>query len=308
MAKKNVFAERRKIEQQAETWFHRTNDNIPFNAFADEQEKIRTGDEMLIEIRRKLGKQKLYKLWRNVAAAAIVVISAGTFVYRNYQSSNPSVITQTWNNYVAGKGEYKKILLPDSSLIYLRPGAKVAVSHPFIQQTRQVKLEAGEVYFEVSHDPSHPFLVNTGQITTEVLGTKFIINNDPLATNIQVALLSGKVAVRSEKAQLGVLLPNQQLFFNRQHETVKLQNSNAYTTDKWLNGEYILEDVPLKSFAQSFGNAFSLELKFEQKALENLHVSIQFNRGDDPKTILDQLKLIHGLHYQIKNKEVILMK
>ncbi len=308
MAKKNVFAERRKIEQQAETWFNRTHDDIPFEAFADEQEKIRTGEEMLREIGRKIRRQKVYKLWRNVAATAAIVISVGTFTYRSYQSSNSPQITQVWDSYVAKKGEFKKILLPDSSVIYLRPGAKVTVAHPFKQQTRQVKLETGEVYFEVSHDPAHPFLVTTGQLTTEVLGTKFIINNDPLLTDIRVALLSGKVAVRKQKAQLGILLPNQQLSFNRYQETVKLGNTQVYTTERWLKGEYILEDVPLKSFAETFGNAFSMEVKFEQKALERLHVSMQFNKGDHPKNILNQLKLIHGLHYQIKDKEVILMK
>lgn len=152
MAKKNVFAERRKIEQQAETWFNRTHDDIPFEAFANEQEKTRTGEEMLGEIRSKISKQKLYKLWRKVAAAAVIVISVGTFAYRSYQSSNSPQIIPAWDSYVAKKGEFKKILLPDSSVIYLRPGAKVTVAHPFKQQTRQVKLETGEVYFEVSHD------------------------------------------------------------------------------------------------------------------------------------------------------------
>jgi len=308
MAKKNVFAERRKIEQQAETWFNRTDDDIPFEAFLNEQEKIRTGEEMLGEIRAKINKRKVYKLWRKVAAAAVIVISVGTFAYRSYQSANSSQIEQTWDSYIAKKGEFKKILLPDSSVIYLRPGAKITVAHPFKQQTRQVKLETGEVYFEVSHDPAHPFLVTTGQMTTEVLGTKFIINNDPLLADIHVALLSGKVAVRNQKKSLAVLLPNQQLSFNRYEETFKLASSKTYASESWLNGEYILEDVPLKSFAETFGNAFSMEVKFEQKALEQLHVSIQFNKGDQPKNILNQLKLIHGLHYQLKDKEVILMK
>ena len=308
MAKKNVFAERRKMERQANAWFDRTNDNIPFEAFADEQEKTSTGEEMLGEIRRKINKQQLYKLWRNIAAAAVIVISVGTFVYRNDQSSNSATVAQNWDSFVAKKGEFKQILLPDSSVVHLRPGAKLYVAHPFKQQTRKVKLESGEAYFEVSHDPKHAFLVTAGQVTTEVLGTKFIINNDPLVADIRVALLSGKVAVRSQKIPLGVLLPNQQLSFNRQFETVKLENSSAYTSEKWLKGEYILTDVPLKSFAQSFGNTFSMEVKFKQQALENLHLSIQFNRADQPQAILDQLKLIHGLHYQIKDKEVILMK
>lgn len=308
MAKKNVFAERRKMEQEADAWFDRTNDNIPFKAFADEQEEISTGEEMLGEIRRKINKQKLYKLWRNMAAAAVILISVGTFAYRSYQSANSTTITQTWDSYVAKKGEFKKILLPDSSVVHLRPGAKIQVAHPFKQQTRQVKLETGEVYFEVSHDPAHPFLVTTGQLTTEVLGTKFIINNDPLLTDIRVDLLSGKVAVRNQKTQLGILLPHQQLSFNRYQETAKLEDHKAYSTDSWLKGEYFLEDVPLKSFAETFGNTFSMEVKFKQKALERLHVSMQFNKGDDPKNILNQLKLIHRLHYQIKDKEVMLMK
>ncbi len=308
MAKKNIFAERQKIDEQASAWFERTDDSVPFEAFPNLREKTNVGEEILYEIRAKINKQKVYQLWTKIAAAVVIVISVGTFAYRGYQSSTSSGITLSWSSYVAKKGEFKKILLPDSSIVYLRPGAKINVAHPFKQRTRNLKLETGEAYFEVSHDPLHPFLVTTGKLTTEVLGTKFIINNDPLLTDIRVSLLSGKVAIRNQKVQLGILLPNQRLSFNRYQETVKLENSNVYSGENWLKGEYILEDVPLKSFAETFGNAFSMEIKFGQKALEQLRVSIQFNKGDHPKNILDQLKLIHGLHYQIKDKEVILMK
>ncbi|WP_316818314.1 FecR family protein [Pedobacter nyackensis] len=309
MAKKNIFAQRRKTDLQAEAWFDRSNDNIPFEAFADEEEKTQTGEEMLTVIRRKLKEQRSFRRWRNVAAAAVILVTASVFSYRAYLASPPiNGMAQAWKSYAANKGEFKKILLPDSSVVHLRPGSKIAIAQPFIQQTRQLKLEIGEVYFEVSHDPVHPFLVSTGPITTEVLGTKFIINNDALSADIHVALLSGKVAVRSQKAQLGILLPNHQLSFNRNTEAVKLENSNAYSSENWLNGEYILEDVPLKSFAKTFGNAFSMEVRFRQEALEKLKVSIQFNRYDNFKTILDQLKLIHGLQYEIKDKEVILMR
>lgn len=308
MAKKNIFAQRRKIDQQAEAWFDHSNENIPFEAFADEGEKTRTGEEMLTVIRQKLKSQRLFRYRRNVAAAAVILMSASIFSYRAYLASPVSSTAQVWKSYAANKGEFKKILLPDSSVVHLRPGSKIAITQPFIQQTRQLKLETGEVYFEVSHDPAHPFLVTAGPVTTEVLGTKFIINNDSLSADIQVALLSGKVAVRSQKAQLGILLPNHQLSFNRHTEAVKLENSDAYSTENWLNGEYMLEDVPLKSFAKTFGNAFSMEVRFREETLEKLKVSIQFNRNDNFKTILDQLKLIHGLQYEIKDKEVILMR
>lgn len=307
MAKQNKSAERHHLDQ-AETWFDRTNDNIPFETFSNQQEKTAIGEEMLGAIRRKIKTQRLYRLWQNVAAAAVILIAAGTLSYQIYEASRPSVVKQTWVSYVAHQGEFKEIQLPDSSIIHLRPGSKIAIAHPFVQQARQVKLLEGEVYFEVSHDPAHPFLVNTSQLTTEVLGTKFIIQNDPLATAIKVTLLSGKVAVRTAKAQLGVLLPNQQLTFNRLNETTKLESSASNLAENWLKGEYVLEEVSLKSFAKTFGNAFLMEVKFKQKTLEDLPISIQFNRADQPKAILEQLKLIHGLHYQIKDKEVILMK
>ncbi|RZM29578.1 MAG: DUF4974 domain-containing protein [Pedobacter sp.] len=308
MAKKDIFAERQKIEQYAQAWFDRTDDRVPFEAFSDQHEKISTGAEMLDVIRRKIKVQKRYRLWRNVAAAAVVLMIAGIFGYRAYFTAKPSLADPTWVAYIAGKGEFKRIILPDSSIVHLRPGAKLVIAKPFIQKNRQVKLEQGEVYFEVSHDPLHPFLVNAGKITTTVLGTKFIINNDPLFADIKVALLSGKVAVSTANAKLGILSPNQQLSFNRSDETVKLQNSTAYQAENWLKGEYLLEDVSLKSFAKTFGDVFSMKVRFAQKALEDLPISIQFSLTDNPKTILDQLRLIHGIHYQIKDKEVVLMK
>lgn len=308
MGKRNIFAERRKTDQQGEDWFNRIDDNIPFEAFADQQEKNHLGEEMLIGIRRKIRTQKLFRIWRNVAAAVFVLISTGTFTYRTYLAPTSLSTEQSWESYVAGKGEFKKIELPDHSVIHLRPGSRVFVPRPFVQKVRQIRLEEGEIYFDVSHDASHPFLVKTAQLTTEVLGTRFIISNDLSAKDIRVALLEGKVAVRTRTSKLAVLYPNQQLSFNKLKATAKLENVPTNLNENWLNGEYMLDNVPLKDFARTFGNVFALNVRFSQEDLKGLHVSIQFNRTDNPITILDQLKLIHGLKYQIRDKEVILMK
>lgn len=308
MAMKNRVTRGKTLTGHAEDWFDSTDDRLPFEAFPSEDQKVDIGEDMLSVIRQKIGRRRLYRLWFRSVAAAVVFLIAGTFGYRAHMASTLENVGSQWVSYVAKKGEFKKILLPDSSVVHLRPGATIAVAKPFFQGSRQVRLQQGEVFFEVSHDPKHPFLVNTGELTTKVLGTTFIINNDALSKAIRVVLLSGKIAVRDREKPLGTLSPKQQLFFDRANGAVTIDNNTTYAAESWLKGEYLLEDVTLKSFARTFGDAFSMEVRFAQQELENLPISIQFNLDDSPREILDQLKLVHRLHYEIKNREVVLMK
>ena len=71
------------------------------------------------------------------------------------------------------KGEKVKLILPDSSVVYLGAGSKLTWPSHFVKgKLRNIQLE-GEAFFEVKHDTSSPFIVHSGQMQTRVLGTSF---------------------------------------------------------------------------------------------------------------------------------------
>lgn len=126
--------------------------------------------------------------WRFAAAAALVcMLGAGYFLQRN--ASQPIV----WQQLATAAGEQQRIVLPDSSVVYLNGSSTLTYPQTFSGEQRVVRL-AGEAFFDVSSNPQQPFFVVGKDFTTKVLGTAFNVDTD-LEPGIAVA--EGKVQVVS---------------------------------------------------------------------------------------------------------------
>ena len=72
-------------------------------------------------------------------------------------------------------GASADITLPDGTVVYMHPGARIIFPNRFTGDKREVVFE-GEAYFKVAHDPAHPFVITSGKMLTTVLGTEFNIS------------------------------------------------------------------------------------------------------------------------------------
>lgn len=124
--------------------------------------------------------------WRIPAAAALVcLLGAAYFLQRN--AAEPVV----WLQVATAAGEQQRLVLPDSSVVYLNGNSTLSYPQAFNNAQRMVYL-AGEAFFDVSRNPQQPFFVVGKDFTTKVLGTAFNVDTD-LAPGIAVA--EGKVQV-----------------------------------------------------------------------------------------------------------------
>ncbi len=91
-------------------------------------------------------------------------------------------------------GKRSRIILPDSSVVFLNAASKLHYLKAFNEDTREVLLD-GEAFFEVVHDASRPFIVRSGVVSTTVLGTSFNVKAFRGDGRIAVTVQSGKVGV-----------------------------------------------------------------------------------------------------------------
>ena len=134
--------------------------------------------------------KKLYPTWMKVAAAALIIATAGVMVFKLKQA-NP-IQQYTVSN---APGHIRKVMLPDHSLVWLKGNSSLDYPEHFSDSTRNVTLH-GEALFEVSKDRSHPFIINTGNYVTRVLGTSFNIKSNNVGA-FKLTVLTGKVQVTS---------------------------------------------------------------------------------------------------------------
>lgn len=94
------------------------------------------------------------------------------------------------------KGERRQLQLPDGSQLTL--AAQSAVSLDFADGRREVRLLAGQAYFQVVKDVAHPFRVTSEGLDVTVTGTAF--NVDSARQRVNVAQGSVRVATPDSAA------------------------------------------------------------------------------------------------------------
>lgn len=135
-----------------------------------------------------------YNLLKIAAVFAIVFTSLALIYFLQKDDLPVDYVFETKTN------EQKRILLSDSSVIFMSSNSIVKVKQPFPKNKRDIDL-IGEASFEVAKDSSRPFTVITNNIRTTALGTSFKVTSFPGNDNISVELSYGKVLVQNLRSK-----------------------------------------------------------------------------------------------------------
>lgn len=123
--------------------------------------------------------------WLPVAATAIAACVALVFL--------PGLMLRLGADYATSTGEWREVRLTDGSVIDLAP--RSAIDVVLAADRRDIRLLAGQAFFEVTPDAARPFQVKGQGVTATVLGTGFAMR---LGRNTaDVAVRHGLVQVDS---------------------------------------------------------------------------------------------------------------
>ena len=211
--------------------------------------------------------------WMRYTAVAALLLVAFLF-YWNRQNA---FIDQPWIAHVnvhAGN-TIRQEILPDGTIIWLKPGATLHYLKAF--KSRDVQL-TGEALFEVSKMHGRPFRVRVGDYVATVLGTSFNIRQSENNKDMEVVVLTGKVAVSRQHTmpenQLNaaaskpeiVLMPNQQLKTGERLQpeasavkTIDLKYDNEYTQGTAYNMWF--DDTPFEEVARRISTKFGVTVE-----------------------------------------------
>lgn len=128
------------------------------------------------------------KMYPWLAAASVVLFAAvGAWVFWPESTKAPLLVMVQSG---AGRLTHQ---LPDGSTVALEANSYLEYSL-FDTQSRTLKLN-GTGFFDVIKDSKRPFVVNTHKSQVSVLGTSFLVKADSVASELSVAVLTGKVKV-----------------------------------------------------------------------------------------------------------------
>jgi transmembrane sensor len=251
-------------------------------------------------------------LWRNIwvistAAAACVLLVFGVW-FLKVNKETPSVyeqqITALQQEVIEKTNTTTKpetIALPDGSTVILSPNSRVSYPSNFGQEARPVYL-SGEAQFDVTKDVTKPFYVYANEVITKVLGTRFVVNSFDKDKNVKVTVQSGQVSVyRPEKTgkldvdkqkKEGVLLlPNQEVVFERltaQFKKSLISNPVLLEIPKEAKISFEFDETPVTEAFERLEKAYGIDIVFNKEALADCQITTSLNQ----ETLFQKLNII----------------
>jgi len=163
------------------------------------------------------------------------------------------LLVPRYDTYVTAVGGHQTLMLRDGSRIELNTNTLVRVSQNARQ--RLVRLDRGEAYFQVQHDPVHPLVVIAAGRRVVDLGTKFSIRAD--TDGLKIALIEGRVRVeatdQSGHARHTVLSRGDVLLASADFLSVtKKSQTDLKNALAWRRGMLVFHGTTLATAANEF--------------------------------------------------------
>lgn len=200
------------------------------------------------------------------AAVFIFAIGISTLVF--YVQSNRFNDLNAKTKYttaIADNGQISKIILPDSSVVWLNSGSKITYNNNFSINNREIAL-SGQAFFKVTKNEKIPLKVFCDQLEVRVLGTCFNVTAYPEDKNIVVALESGKVDMWNSKIKSFhyELNPGEMARYELLSGKVSLEEVNLKKFTSWKEGILIFRDEPMAEVIPRLERRYNIDIEVAQ--------------------------------------------
>ncbi|WP_207420078.1 FecR family protein [Desertivirga brevis] len=252
------------------------------------------------------GNPTIYRFFYAAAACLLMAILTWFWKSQNQSDSAPLVKNVEQLNPA---GQRSKVVLPDSSVVYLGPASCLSYPEKFGKDKRQVWLE-GEAFFEVRRDEKKPFLVRTGSIQTRVLGTSFKI--DSRERRVVVAVATGKVRVSEthdgRMQALANLSPGGKIAFNEINGNVNRGHLDPSEIKGWKDGKLFFNNTSLEEIAIILSRWYNIQIHIVNNDLKAYRLTLSADGTEPLKHILEIISSTANINYKIQNQTVLLEK
>lgn len=213
-------------------------------------------------------------------------------------------------------GSRSRVLLPDSTVVWLNAGSRLTYGEGFGVVHRRIEL-TGEAYFDVTHNAALPFVVQTHDVRIRVLGTAFNVKAYP-GEATETSLLRGQVQLTLEKrpGETYRLRPHEKLTVSDPADTaagrplVVLRNleptrATAVVETAWIDNKLVFRNETLGQLAVRMTRWYGIPVSVPDATLAEERVSGAFVNETLPQA-LAELQLIARFRLQENNGTYLL--
>ena len=223
------------------------------------------------------------------AALLVLLIAIPSIVYFFSQTSTDNLLTYT--TISADLGQISKVLLPDSSVIWINSGSRIRYNNEFSTTNRNIEL-MGEAYFKVHKNKELPMLVNSSDLLVKVVGTEFCITAFPEENSTMVILESGKIELTSptDSNFRQEMSPGEMLSYNKENKEFSITSVNTELYTSWKDGLINIYNLPLSELIVKLERRFNQKFMID-KAIKDIPYTFTI-KNENLNTILSLMEKI----------------
>ena len=217
-------------------------------------------------------------------------------------------------------GSKTKLLLPDSTVVWLNAGSKLSYNEEFGTINRNVTL-VGEGFFDVKKSTT-PFIIHANTVQIKVLGTAFNVKAYPDEKTTETSLLRGRVEITLDKrpGELYILKPNEKLVVANEPigkkiiapekkqpiavlERINHINDTTIIETSWVHNELIFQDETFGDIARKMERWYGITIEFSDDRIISERMSGTFTT-ETIQEALTALQYSTKFHYSVKGSMI----
>ncbi|MGV8133682.1 MAG: FecR family protein [Mangrovibacterium sp.] len=209
-------------------------------------------------------------MMKYAAVFILAVAISSLFFYIKQNGPHPDLDVESYTTAIAENGQISKLILPDSSVVWLNSGTQIKYPTDFARKKREISLE-GQAFFQVKRNTEMPFKIFCRDVEVRVLGTSFNIDAYPEEREIKVVLETGKVELlkSSDNKFKYRLDPGQRLIYNRVSDDVAIREVELDRYVKWKDGILIFRKDPMSEVVPVLQRKYNIDLEMAIPNLDN---------------------------------------
>ena len=202
-------------------------------------------------------------------------------------------------------GEYK-LTLEDGTKVWLNADSKVHFQVPFADSVREVFVEKGEIYFEVSKN-GKPFIVNSAKAKVRVLGTAFNFRNYEDETFTSTTLVEGQVEfqpISNGNEEVYILKPGYMAELNETSATVVIDEVDIQQVTAWKDGWFYFENKTVENIIHELSRWYDFAYEIENQSIANKQFTMKVKRFKELNTILEIIGRTESLTFKTEGNKI----
>jgi transmembrane sensor len=232
---------------------------------------------------------------KTIAAGKVQLNTNGNQLSYTVNEAEPAA----WGTLVVPPKLDYRILLSDSTEVWLNSGSSLRFPYVFAGNTREVFLE-GEGYFNVTKNAAKPFIVHTAATNIKVLGTSFNVHAyDP--NTATTSLVEGSVIASNGSTEVK-LVPGKQAIW--QGGSFDTRSFDETETLSWMSGISYFYETRLSDIATILNRWYDVKVVFDNPAHANQKFTGAVNKNKPIEVFLSNISISSGIKSSLVNNEL----